>query len=518
MRRIARFIVVAAALTALLGVFGGSATAAHQKGASAKPFSPRQGEIGGVVPSRGALGLAGATDPVDQCPGAGPTYCGSGNLIFHFGGSVMHTNETYTIFWQPTGYAHPFPAGYQTKIDQYLTDVAHDSGARSNVYATDPQYSDSGGSAQYSSTFAGTTLVTTAFPASGCTDTVPSTTVCLKDSQLRSEINAVATAHGWPRGLGVEYFLFTPQGVGSAFENGSAHAYTEYCAYHGVFGFGTGTTVYANQPFTKGVSWDGVPSHLACEAWTADYPNGASTGADPTISVVSHEHNESITDPKLNAWYDSTGFENGDKCAWSYGGVTGPAGSRYNQLVNGHHYLTQMEWNNAATNCVKRLAPLPPTISGFTPASGKTRTLVTINGNHLEQATAVKIGVLPMPIASNTVTQIKAWVWDYASSGKIRVTNAGGTVLSAGTFTVSFGITTFSPSSGPPGSHVVIHGSGFNSSSVVKFNGGTVTRVVNGPTQITATVPNWAVMGKISVTNTVAPVGTVYSWGTFTDV
>ncbi|MDQ1533372.1 MAG: hypothetical protein QOF28_1133, partial [Actinomycetota bacterium] len=241
---------------------GGSATASHQTGASGNPFTPRAGAIGGIVPSRAVLGQAGENTPVDQCPGAGPTWCGSGPLINH-GGPVMHTNKTYTIFWQPAGWS--YPAGYMTKINQYLIDVAHDSGARSNIYATDPQMSDGTGAAQYNSTFGGTTVATNAFPASACTDTVPSTTVCLKDSQLRTEINNVIIAKGWPRGLGVEFFLFTPQNVGSAFDDLSAHAYTDYCAYHSYFGSGASTTIYANQPWTKGVSWNSNPANRACE-------------------------------------------------------------------------------------------------------------------------------------------------------------------------------------------------------------------------------------------------------------
>ncbi|MDQ1533373.1 MAG: hypothetical protein QOF28_1134 [Actinomycetota bacterium] len=174
-----------------------------------------------------------------------------------------------------------------------------------------------------------------------------------------------------------------------------------------------------------------------------------------------------------------------------------------------------MEWNQSGLNCVKKMPALAPTITGFTPGSGKTRTLITINGTHLEQA-ALKMGLSPMFVADNRATQIKAYAWDWNTSGKIRVTNAGGTTLSLGTFIVSFGVSSFSPSSGPFGTSVVIHGSGFNASSVVKFNGSTASRTVNSSTQITAIVPLFASTGKISVTNTSGVLGTVYSWGTFT--
>jgi len=33
--------------------------------------------------------------------------------------------------------------------------------------------------------------------------------------------------------------------------------------------------------------------------------------------VTSHEIRESVTDPDLNAWFDSAGYEADDKCAWN---------------------------------------------------------------------------------------------------------------------------------------------------------------------------------------------------------
>ena len=32
--------------------------------------------------------------------------------------------------------------------------------------------------------------------------------------------------------------------------------------------------------------------------------------------VTSHEVREAVTDPNLNAWYNSIGYEADDKCAW----------------------------------------------------------------------------------------------------------------------------------------------------------------------------------------------------------
>lgn len=63
-------------------------------------------------------------------------------------------------------------------------------------------------------------------------------------------------------------------------------------------------------------------------------------------------------------------------------------------------------------------------------------------------------------------------------------------------------VTSFTPTSGPYGTSVVITGTNYTGVTSVTFGGvAATTFVVNSPTQITATVPNGAVTGKIAVTN-----------------
>ncbi|HUZ82803.1 MAG TPA: hypothetical protein VMU73_11225 [Gaiellaceae bacterium] len=262
---------------------------------------------------------------------------GAGALKYH-NGPVMHVNTSYAIYWVPSGYS--VSSDYQSLINRFFTDVAADSGKTSNVYYSDTQYYDGSGHIAYSSTFGGFTLDTNAFPASGCSDTVSQTTICLSDAQLQAEIQRVISAQGWTAGPTHEFFLFTPRGVGSC--AGSSCAFSQYCAYHSWIGSGSSVVLYANQPYT-----DTVPA--ACDA-TA-HPNNSE--ADPTINVVSHEHNETITDPNGNAWYDSAGYENGDKCAWKFGTSIGStAYGAYNQLINGNPYELQQEYSNAHRGCV----------------------------------------------------------------------------------------------------------------------------------------------------------------------
>ena len=74
-------------------------------------------------------------------------------------------------------------------------------------------------------------------------------------------------------------------------------------------------------------------------------PNG-NPDADVEVSPTSHEIMEAITDPFGTGWWDQLGYENGDECAYVYGTPQGSAGQFYNQVINGHHYLTQEEFSN----------------------------------------------------------------------------------------------------------------------------------------------------------------------------
>ncbi len=73
----------------------------------------------------------------------------------------------------------------------------------------------------------------------------------------------------------------------------------------------------------------------------ADTSGLHSQGLAALANVSGHEFSEARTDPSLAAWYDSSGSENGDKCAWTFGAplVT---------FTNGVQWKIQGEWSNAA--------------------------------------------------------------------------------------------------------------------------------------------------------------------------
>ena len=66
-----------------------------------------------------------------------------------------------------------------------------------------------------------------------------------------------------------------------------------------------------------------------------------SQGLAALASVTGHELSEARSDPQLNAWYDSSGAENADKCAWTFGGP-------YVSFSHGSHWTIQGNWSNYA--------------------------------------------------------------------------------------------------------------------------------------------------------------------------
>ena len=314
-------------MTGLMALGAGSASAlvTHLPGGAAVSFQPLPG-------SRPAAALSG---PAEEFNAEHP-------LEYH-GGQVMTSNSNYIILWAPPK-GPKYAAKYTAGVAKYFKDLARDSGKSTNVDSVAVQYG-----ANYSSSFAGTIKDKDPYPANGCTRS----SICLSGQQLEEEIEHVVLSKGLPTDLGHEYFLLTPQGVESCFEGGAAGSCSassevpSYCAYHGAIPVPGGEIVYSNDPYVYEKLCD-EPGH---------HPNGPSDAA--LLGGLSHEHNESITDPiPGSGWTDNRGAENGDKCrtfepSSEFGAILGtaPDGSPYNQLINKHLYFHQQEWSNAGLAC-----------------------------------------------------------------------------------------------------------------------------------------------------------------------
>jgi large repetitive protein len=159
-----------------------------------------------------------------------------------------------------------------------------------------------------------------------------------------------------------------------------------------------------------------------------------------------------------------------------------------------------------------------PNITNFNPRSGPVGTSVTITGNTFSAVNAVRFNGTAAQFVINSSTQITATVPSGATTGRVSVFSPSGSDQSQGNFTVTGTntpvITGFSPGSGKVGTVVSIFGSNFLGTTTVRFNAtAALSFTVVNAGKITATVPNGATSGKISVTNAA---GTGTSAGTFT--
>ena len=142
-----------------------------------------------------------------------------------------------------------------------------------------------------------------------------------------------------------------------------------------------------------------------------------------------------------------------------------------------------------------------PTITSFTPTSGKTGQVVNISGTNFTGATAVSFGgTAATTFTVVSATSINATV-GAGASGVVSVTTASGTGTLAGfTYLPPPTIASFSPTSAGTGQTVTITGTNFTGATAVIFGGTAATSfTVVSATSITAVVGSGST-GSVNVT------------------
>ena len=118
-----------------------------------------------------------------------------------------------------------------------------------------------------------------------------------------------------------------------------------FCGYHSVRTISNTSVHYA-------FIGNPAPAHMNGCAPGQNQTNSPNNnpGADAMVSTIAHELDETVTDPNLDAWYDSGGDEVADKCAWNFGATYTAAsnGSIANMKLGGNDYFIQQNWVNAA--------------------------------------------------------------------------------------------------------------------------------------------------------------------------
>lgn len=120
------------------------------------------------------------------------------------------------------------------------------------------------------------------------------------------------------------------------------------CAYHWVYDNVQATIKYA-------FIGDASTNLASCAPQVSLSPNG-NPAADAMASVIAHEFVEAVSDPEGLSWYDQAGFENADKCAWTYGKASKTAnGSFANMKLGDRQYLVQQNVAANTNTCVLSL-------------------------------------------------------------------------------------------------------------------------------------------------------------------
>jgi len=159
----------------------------------------------------------------------------------------------------------------------------------------------------------------------------------LTDANIQAIVSAQLTSGALPKDTNGVYFVLT-----SADVNATSGFCTQYCGWHT-----HGTIAGLDIKYSFVGNPDRCPS--ACEAQTIG-PNG-NAGADGMASIISHELEEAVTDPDLNAWYDRQGAENADKCAWTFGTTYKVGGALANVKFGTRDYLIQRNWSATTQAC-----------------------------------------------------------------------------------------------------------------------------------------------------------------------
>jgi hypothetical protein len=218
----------------------------------------------------------------------------SPNLIYHGGPVMTSTTEVYPIFWGTS-----FGSDVISGIDSFYGGVGNTSYAKTNTEYT--------GLGQF---------VSPGVHANAhVTDTTAAPTQAPQTSAILAEVGRM-----YPSPTPNAYYpVYIDQPRGHA----------GYCAWHSA-----GTINGVPVQFGFFFKLDNDPG---CDPQS---PTSQSEGLQALGNVSGHELSEMMTDPQLNAWYDSRGAENADKCAWTFG----------SKLLNlgGTSWKVQGNWSNRA--------------------------------------------------------------------------------------------------------------------------------------------------------------------------
>lgn len=230
------------------------------------------------------------------------------DMLFH-NGTIMTTTVVTPIFWGKS---------WATYTGDKISGMTawYEGVGSTNYSATNDEYTGTNGQVTNNVTYAGTTVI----------DAGSSLLRAPKTSDILNEVCKVIktpVANGY-------YPVYTDLPRGHA----------GYCAWHSYSTCG-GTPVQFGFFFKL----DGDPG---CDP--QDTSGLHSQGLAAIANVSGHELSEMMTDPRNGGWYDSSGSENGDKCAWTFSTNAVKAGAANITFSNGSVWKIQGNFSNHAND------------------------------------------------------------------------------------------------------------------------------------------------------------------------
>lgn len=254
-----------------------------------------------------------------------PSY-GNGNLIAH-GGPEISNAGFQAIYWNSSVATSTSTSnGYatiQSQTDAFIQAFADNQNwdnSSTDDYTIIQQYGTG-------SPIAPTLTLNQANPSGGAFVDTQSPVATITDSQIQTYLTGLLKAGKLLANSHTIYGVFFPAGT-TVQLTGSQGSCTYFCAYHSGFYYGNTAIIYAVFPY---------PNCGGCNPY--NYPV-----ADMLTMFIGHETREAVTDA-YGAWYDASGYEADDKCAWNH----------LYRTANGNFFV-QPEYSNGGT----------VTASGFT--------------------------------------------------------------------------------------------------------------------------------------------------------
>ena len=233
----------------------------------------------------------------------------AGNNMIWNGGPVQHTPHIYVVYW---GWKGSDPSGEAARMQSFFSGIGG-----SQWLSSQTQYTDGSGHVGNQSGM----LVST---WSDNTNALPRR---ISQSALAAEAVRAVSHFSGSYSVSTNYVVATPHG------HSMSGFGTQWCAWHSTTSSGSGTVSYTYMPYISDAG-------ASCGAGSVNSPGTL----DGVTIVGGHEQAETMTDPQLNAWYDSSGAETGDKCAWM---------NLQNTSFSTGTFPTQPLWSNASGGCVQ---------------------------------------------------------------------------------------------------------------------------------------------------------------------